>query len=102
MTYLESLASEIRAAVPGDLLPDGPVDDLFTVYAVLLLAKGDSVTGEDVHNAWVAWMLTQNKMHESMVPFSSLPANVRDEDSPYVRAIRSVVRTRPNTQDDET
>ncbi len=90
MTYLKHLADEIRQAVPTDVMPDEETDDLFVLYAVLLLAKGGGVTREDVHNAWVAWMLARGGEHDSLVPFSELDAETQAEDSPFVRAIREV------------
>ena len=72
MTYLERLADEIRSEVAGDAGENN--DALFLIYAVLLLAKGEQVTREDVHNAWVAWMLSEGAAHESIVPYVDLPA----------------------------
>ena len=94
MTYLDALADEIRAAVPPDLVPDDDVTELFRVYAVLLLAKGDAVTGSDVHNAWVAWMLGRGERHPSLVPFADLNRPTQAEDRPFVLAIRAVARDR--------
>ena len=94
MTYLDSLAGAIRKAVPAEALPDEDASDLFLLYAVLLLAKGEAVTREDVHNAWVAWMESKGEKHESMVPFAELPLETKGEDSPFVLAIRTVARTR--------
>jgi hypothetical protein len=45
--------------VPDRLLPEGDTKPLFRLYALLALTKGRSVTAEDVHNAWAAWMLDQ-------------------------------------------
>ena len=92
MTYLEPLADQIRRAVPGDVLPDDDTSGLFLIYAVLLLAKGEGVTGEDVHNAWVAWMTVEGRDHPSMVPFAELPSKTKAEDSPFVIAIRAAAR----------
>lgn len=92
MTYLDALADEIRGAVATDALPDGDTSSLFRIYAVLLLAKGEEVTREDIHNAWVAWMLDKGEMHKSLVPFSDLDAETQAEDSPYVVAIRTVAQ----------
>lgn len=92
MTYLEGLAQQIRQAVDGDALPDGDTSKLFLIYAVLLLAKGEAVTREDVHNAWVAWMIGKDEQHESLVPFATLPPDTQGEDSPFVSAIRTVAR----------
>ena len=74
-------------------MPDEDTSDLFLAYAVLLLAKGEAVTREDVHNSWVAWMESKGEEHESMVPFAELPLGTQGEDSPFVLAIRSVART---------
>ena len=94
MTYLDALADEIRGAVSPDALPDEDTSSLFRIYAVLLMAKGQEVTCEDVHNAWVAWMLDKGRSHESMIPFATLPAETKDEDSPFVLAIRAIARRR--------
>jgi hypothetical protein len=94
VTYLEGLAHQVRLAVPGEALPDGDTSGLFLIYAVLLLAKGEEVTREDVHNAWVAWMTGKGENHESMVPFADLPTDTQAEDSPFVVAIRTVARKR--------
>ena len=64
------------------------------VAVVLLLAKGEEVTREDVHNAWVAWMLDKGEAHESMVPFAELSAETQAEDSPFMAAVRAVARER--------
>lgn len=95
MTYLDALADEIHRAVVPDALPDEDTSSLFRIYAVLLLAKGQEVTRGDVHNAWVAWMLDKGQPHESMIPFATLPAETKDEDSPFVLAIRAVARRCP-------
>lgn len=94
MTYLDALAEEICRAVPAYALPDEDTLSLFRIYAVLLLAKGQEVTREDVHNAWVAWMLERGEMHESMVPFADLSPETQAEDSPYMFAVRTVARQR--------
>lgn len=92
MTYVDDLALAIRVAVPSSAIPDEDTTDLFRSYAVLLLAKGQHVTREDAHNAWVAWMASKGEVHETMVPFDELPPATRAEDSPFVVAIRSVAR----------
>ena len=92
MTYLDTIAKDIRRAVPPAAMPDDDTSDLFLLYAVLALAKGEAVTREDVHNAWVAWMESKGEEHGSMVPFAELPLGTQGEDSPFVIAIRSVAR----------
>jgi hypothetical protein len=93
VTYLDAIAEDIRRAVTPAALPGDDTSDLFLLYAVLLLAKGEAVNGEDVHNAWVAWMKSKGEEHESMVPFAELPLATQGEDLPFVLAIRSVART---------
>ncbi|MHB1847244.1 MAG: DUF7701 domain-containing protein [Deltaproteobacteria bacterium] len=96
MTYLDDIAADIRNAVAENALPDEDTTGLFLSYAVLLLAKGEDVTREDVHNAWVAWMSSKghgDESHESMLPFSELPPETQAEDSPFVVAIRTVARS---------
>jgi hypothetical protein len=90
--YLNDVARAIRDEVPEDVLPEGTTLALFRLYAVLLLAKGADVTREDVHNAWVAWMASEDAQHGSLVPFSELDAETQAEDSPFVAAIRAVAR----------
>jgi hypothetical protein len=92
MTYLDALAEEIRRAVSPDALPSEDTSSLFRAYAVLLLAKGNEVTREDVHNAWVAWMLDKGETHESLVPFADLSTDTQAEDSPFMVAVRTVAR----------
>lgn len=94
MSYLHELADEVRREVPKDVQPDADAGDLFLIYGVLLLAKGESVTAEDVHNAWVAWMAARGEEHESMRPFSTLAGDTQEEDSPFVTAIRRVAKRR--------
>jgi len=92
--YLNALAAEIKAEIPDSLLPADSTEALFLSYAVLALAKGAAVDASDVHNAWVAWMLGRGLHHESMVPYDELPPMVRNEDSPFVEAIRRVAARR--------
>jgi hypothetical protein len=64
------------------------------LYAVLARVKGRDVRPEDVHDAWVAWMQSHGRSHSSMVPFALLPQEKRDEDNPFVRAIRETAQPR--------
>ncbi|MFE6506349.1 hypothetical protein ACFVDI_02060 [Nocardioides sp. NPDC057767] len=92
MTYLDDIAQTIRESVDPNVGVPGESDDLFRLYAVLSLVKGESVTARDVHDAWVAWMQTKGEEHESMIPFDSLDASTRAEDKPFVDAIHRAVR----------
>jgi hypothetical protein len=94
MNYLQKIAAEIRNNVPEDALPKEDTSQLFLIYAVLLLARGDDVSRADVHNAWAAWMSTRSEDHESIVPFSELPPETQAQDSAFMIAIRAAARAR--------
>jgi len=87
--YLDEVADAIESFVPGDRIPEGGAKDLFRTYAVLLNAKGMSVTESDVHDAWAAWMKPQDPGHEALVPYEQLEDEVRDQDRVFASAIRS-------------
>ncbi|MFF9299217.1 hypothetical protein [Streptomyces sp. NPDC014764] len=98
MTYLDPLADLIQSCLPDDAEPPTNSDDLFRIYAVLLLAKGEQVTDEDVHNAWSAWTQSMDSSHEALVPFRDLDPQTRAFDTPYAEAIRAAARRLgPNT-----
>ena len=90
MSYLSEIASQIREEVPPELLPDKNTDLLFLIYAVLALEKRVEIRREDVHNAWAAWMTYQDPSHESIKPYDQLDPGLRQEDQPFVDAIRRV------------
>lgn len=91
MTYIDELATRIRAHVaPGVGVPDDSVE-LFRLYALLARAKGSAVTARDVHDAWVVWMQGRQSDHESLVPFEELDAETQAEDSPFLLAIRAAL-----------
>ncbi|WP_455565806.1 DUF7701 domain-containing protein [Micromonospora wenchangensis] len=98
--YLQQLARLIRKELPSQSVPtDFDTEPLFLAYAVLLKARGTEVTPQDVHNAWVAWMLTFNPEHEALVPYEDLPADVARQDDKYVEAIRRVASTEAANQE---
>jgi len=86
--YLDDIASEIRRHIPEGRMPEGNADDLLRLYAVLLRAKGKSVTHSDVHDAWSAWMIRQNPDHRSLVEYQTLAVDVQKEDCVFVQGIR--------------
>lgn len=94
MNYLDKLGEAIQKEVDPSKLPSEDTATLFRLYAVLLMAKGVSVTLEDVHNAWAAWMIDRDPKHESIKPFEELTADVQQQDQPYVDAIHRVARAR--------
>ena len=96
--YLDDIGHAIRQHIPPDRLPDENVAGLLRLYAVLLMAKGESVNDVDVHNAWAAWMSGQNGEHQSLVGFSDLPDKVKAEDQVFTAAIRAAARDLHNTK----
>ncbi len=94
-TYLDNIASQIRAEAAGVALPAGDVEALFRLYAVVCLTRGANTTSADVHHAWVAWMLEQDPRHPSLVPLSDLDASTVAADEPFAAAIRRVARRAP-------
>ena len=91
---MDELADAIRRLIPPELLPDGDTEPLFRMYALLALAKGNQVVLEDVHDAWVAWMIGINPAHPSIKPLHELDEQVQRSDQPYLDAIRSVASDR--------
>lgn len=90
MNYLDDVAARIRRALPTEATAPDRSEGLFRIYAVLVLAKGQDTTAEDVHNAWVAWMAGRQPDHESLIPFRALSASTQSEDTPYLLAIHQV------------
>lgn len=97
MRYLKQIAEDIRKYVPKESLPNEKSDLLFLIYAVLALAKRDKVTNEDVHNAWVAWMMTIDDNHESLVKYAELSDSTKKEDNIYLSAIKEAVKSISST-----
>lgn len=99
MNYLDELAKEIFFESNTD--KDGFwFDDrmLYRAYALLLLAKGEAVTNEDVHNAWAVWASEYDENHRSLIPFDDLEPQIQALDEPYTRAIHKVARTHADKQ----
>jgi hypothetical protein len=94
MNYLDAIGESIRQNVDPSKLPQEDTKSLFRLYAVLLLAKGASVTLEDVHNAWSAWMSESDPDHDSIRPFHELRRDTQELDRPYVEAIQSATKAR--------
>jgi hypothetical protein len=94
MTYLDADADLIRNYLPeGTDVPEDS-DYLFVLYAVLLRAKGPDTQASDVHDAWSAWMARTDPTHDSIRPYEDLPTSLRDEDAPFLTAIRQAAQTR--------
>lgn len=94
MTYLEQVAIEIEQEARPHAAPDAEMRGLFLAYAVLALAKAETTTAPDVHDAWAARMLDRGREHPSLVPYEELATDVQGQDEPFVAAIRRVARRR--------
>lgn len=93
VVYLDHWAEKIRSKVPSSKQPRADDQALFRIYAVLLLAKGEAVSAEDVHNAWSAWMGEIDPDHAALVPFSELPPETAADDQVYVMAIQETAQS---------
>lgn len=90
--YLDDLGQRIFSiAEPGRTMTSEEAL-LYRLYAALLLAHGERVSREDVHDAWAAWRGGEGVVHPSLVPFADLAPHVQALDQPYVDAIRAVAR----------
>ncbi|MFI7131156.1 hypothetical protein ACIBQ1_36100 [Nonomuraea sp. NPDC050153] len=94
MSYLDADAHLIRSLLPAQAAPPDDAAGLFVLYAVLLRAKGEEVSAEDVHDAWSAWMSTRDPDHPALVPFADLPLSTQAADEPYAMAIRAAASQR--------
>lgn len=81
MTYIDTARAALEAHLPGE------DDALLDLYLLLVLVKGDSVTLEDVHDAWAVWRFRTCPDHGSIVPFDQLTPSVQKLDQPYADAI---------------
>ena len=89
-SYLDKIAVEIQqTADPDAALLDKDLP-LYRIYAVLLLAKGQDIVAEDVHNAWAAWACEHEPESGNLMPFKDLSLRVQRKDQPYVDAIHQV------------
>lgn len=89
--YLDDIAQQIAGELDAGALPDDEgVEQLLRAYAVLARVKGTSITAEDIHDAWAAWMAERDPDHEALRPFAELDAATRHEDDPFVAAVRTV------------
>lgn len=92
MTYVQQLADRIEDALRPGERPKSHAPELYRLYALLGLVKGEQVSLEDVHDAWSVWMLDINPEHPALVPFDNLDEEKREEDRPYQDAIVRAVK----------
>ena len=90
MNYIVAIARDIRAQVSDDDLPDVDTDDLFLLYALLALVKGEGVDDADIHDAWTTWMALHDEDHPAMVPFAELEPETQSQDTLFAEAVRHV------------
>jgi hypothetical protein len=90
MNYLDSLADQIRQELDPDLRPEARGDELFRLYALLVLVAGQHCTMENVHDAWSTWMAAEDPEHEALIPFGQLSREAQLKDMPYLSAIHLV------------
>ncbi len=90
MNYLDKIAAEIQRTANPEAIPPDEDLPLYRLYAIVLLAKGQDVTAEDVHNAWVAWASEHDPESRHLLPFKELSLPVQRRDETYVEAIRKV------------
>ena len=90
MNYLDKLAAEIQRTADPDSTPPDEDLPLYRLYAVLLLAKGEDVDAEDVHNSWAAWASDHDPDSRHLLPFKELSLSVQRKDEQFVDAIRTV------------
>lgn len=86
--YLDEIANVIRSNLPPDRLPEGDNKQLFLMYAVLVRAKGGTVTCSDVHDIWAAWIAKGDPNHAALVEYNKLSDEVKLEDLVFVEAIK--------------
>ena len=94
MSYVDRIADTIRTALPLNARPDRHAEELYRLYALLVLVRGTNTTMENVHDAWSTWMTAHEPEHESLKPFHDLDPGTRDEDRPYLVAILEVAQRR--------
>ena len=96
MNYIDELGNKIFWETHTSESDSFWFDDrlLYRAYALLLLAKGEAVTNEDVHNAWAVWAAEYDENHRSLIPFDKLPPQIQALDEPYTQAIRKIARAR--------
>jgi hypothetical protein len=63
---------------------------LVDLYVLLSLIKGDSVTQEDIHDAWSVWKNKIRPDARSLIPFDQLSPEIQQLDQKYVDSIKHI------------
>jgi hypothetical protein len=93
MNYLDAVATQIEAELHPSLRPDEQATELYRLYALLALTRGNETSLQNVHDAWSVWMASRQPDHAALVPFSELRVDQQEQDRPYADAILRVVRS---------
>lgn len=88
--YIEAARARLLEVYPR--LGERPERD--DLYLLLVLIKGESVTLEDVHDAWSVWCARANPGHPSIVPFGDLSLEVQELDRKYMERIAAAAKVR--------
>jgi hypothetical protein len=92
MNYLDQVALRVERELQDDLRPDARAEELYRVYALLVLVRGAECSLSDVHDAWSTWMAAERPEHPALVPFPALSSEAQEKDRPYLSAIHRVAR----------
>ena len=89
------VATLIRAQLPEGTFERPGMNELLNMYAITALTKGIVTTNRDVHHAWVIWARRHDPKNPDIIAYDDLPQAVKDQDSPFTRAICVVAQTLP-------
>ncbi len=89
------VATLIRAQFPDGTFERPGMNELLDMYAIIALTKGAATTNRDVHHAWLIWARRHDPRNPDLIAYHDLPQAVKDQDSPFARAICAVARTLP-------
>ncbi|MFI5891958.1 hypothetical protein ACIA5D_17795 [Actinoplanes sp. NPDC051513] len=79
--YIQQVTAHLACRLPRCEM------DLIDLYALLVLARGENTTLQDVHDAWSIWRNTGDPLHRSLVPFNQLATEVQELDRKYMNVI---------------
>lgn len=103
MSYATFVTSRLSDMLHPETMKPGDGATLMRMYAVLVFAKGENVTLEDVHDVWSLWKTGEGwtygevknnaaKVTPYLVPFADITDEIAAYDQPYVDAIKQVAR----------
>lgn len=93
-TYIDEIVEKVkeRTGLKGK--------GLTKLYAFLVLVKGESITLEDIHDAWSMDMnykditppFCYGHEHKSIVPFDQLSEETQNKDKEYLDALLNIAK----------